>query len=245
SMKTLSSPKVLVMMFLWLAIFGFVCQASSDAQNTTTLQRRQCAKDPATGQWDCDFNLPTLQEIVQRYRDTNNEGAATADRPVWFYTNLDLAANSAASLALCQGWMLSNQLDGYYVVSGLDLDWYHEQFDWIQEHRQQFVFAMAGLDPEVIFGECLFEAVALSAVHPEAYVFTKEAPEFWSIGSTWAMVEYPALTSNSNIQRIYRESKPGTSNNTDLPSPSTNSAAAAPNIAEPVSILEPAYAGSN
>lgn len=210
SMKTLPSHKVLVMIFWWLAVFSLVCQASIVAQNATLLQRRQCVKDPATGQWDCDFNLPTMLEIVDRYRDTNDGGGAEAHRPVWFYTNLDLDTNNVASIALCRGWMLSNQLDGYYLMSGISLEWYHEQSDFIWEYRDRFRLAAAGQDPQDIFGICMFEALAISALHPEAYVFTKEAPETWRIGSMWEVVEFPALTSNPNIQRIYRvDPRPG------------------------------------
>lgn len=167
------------------------------------LEPRQCVAGAQPGQWNCDFKLPTLQQIVERYRDTADGGMASMARAVWFYTNLD-QENDAAALADCFGWLLKNNIDNYYVKNAVGRSWLLEQIGWIQDHQDEFLAVTGGNDPSLIFAICLFEALATSALNPDAYLFTKAAPDTWREKSYWALVEYPALTNNPNIQRIWR-----------------------------------------
>jgi hypothetical protein len=61
------------------------CLASSNNITITRsdLQRRQCVYNTATEKWDCDFNLPKLEEIMTRFRDTSDKGMATPANSVW------------------------------------------------------------------------------------------------------------------------------------------------------------------
>ena len=50
---------------------------------------------------------------------------------------------------------------------------------------------------------CYYHSLSAAAVNPEAYLFTKK-DEPWLENSIWAAVEYPALTRNPKIQKIWR-----------------------------------------
>ena len=54
-----------------------------------------------------------------------------------------------------------------------------------------------------VFELCYYEAEAMAAINPDAYVFTR-ADEPWKEDSIWERVELPALTNNPNIKRIWQ-----------------------------------------
>ena len=76
---------------------------------------------------------------------------------------------------------------------------YFTQLQWIIDHTDD----MDILEPRYWFNVCWTEALATAAIHPDTYIFTKddEEPKY---NSVWVNVEYPALTLNKNIKRIYR-----------------------------------------
>lgn len=43
----------------------------------------------------------------------------------------------------------------------------------------------------------------MAALNPDVYFFTKKGAH-WKETSFWEMIEYPYLTSNTNVQRIWR-----------------------------------------
>lgn len=53
------------------------------------------------------------------------------------------------------------------------------------------------------FEYCMYQAVAAAAMNPDAYIFTPK-DEAWKEDSVWNRVEYPALTRNPFIQRIWQ-----------------------------------------
>ncbi|KIW21523.1 hypothetical protein PV08_02103 [Exophiala spinifera] len=184
----------------------------SDPGHAKELHPRQCLERAQPGVWDCDFAFPTLQQFIDRYRDYANWGMATPGRSVWFYTNLD-QTNDATVFPNCYGWLLMNNIDSYYGNSGLSSLWLAAQVEWIEDHRAEFLAVTGGQDPMKVFSVCLFEALALSTLNPDAYVFTKAPPETWRDTSWWALIEYPALTNNPIVQRIWRvDPRPGQCN---------------------------------
>jgi hypothetical protein len=55
--------------------------------DTEALHRRECDYDAATNQWNCDDNLPTMSQLIDRMRNKPG-GLATPERHAVFYTNL-------------------------------------------------------------------------------------------------------------------------------------------------------------
>ena len=53
------------------------------------------------------------------------------------------------------------------------------------------------------FTHCLFHALSVAAINPDAYLFTKK-DQPWKDDSIWAAIEYPALTENQNIRHRWR-----------------------------------------
>ncbi|KAJ9634989.1 hypothetical protein H2204_005944 [Knufia peltigerae] len=187
---------------------------SSAQGHLQRLQSRQCVE--GTHQWNCDFELPTLDEITDRFQDELDFGMASPLRSVWFYTNLGQEIDNRV-LEDCKGWMIGNSIDSYYEGDGLDREWVIAQQEWIEIHLNEFLAKTGGEDPQHILGLCVFEALAASALNPDAYVFTKGAPDIWHVDSHWAKVEYPALTQNPFIERIWRvDPRPGQCNQQEL-----------------------------
>ena len=54
-----------------------------------------------------------------------------------------------------------------------------------------------------IFKNCLLQAIAHAAINPDVYLFTTKGQN-WKPNSVWATVKYWMLTTNPNVQRIYR-----------------------------------------
>lgn len=76
---------------------------------------------------------------------------------------------------------------------------YLAQSQWINDHPDD----MDIVKPRTWFNVCYCEALATAAIHPDAYVFTKDGEEP-DPESFWMRTEFPALTKNNNIMRIYR-----------------------------------------
>ena len=87
-----------------------------------TLIRRQCEwNDKDQGYTDCDFNLPTLEQLVERIHDTDNYGLGDAQHHALFYTNLDdPGITQGTSEPWPHGWMKNEKLKYYWVEDALD-----------------------------------------------------------------------------------------------------------------------------
>lgn len=100
------------------------------AINTTvsTLERRQCVWNPVTGQYDCDDNLPTLQQIIIRMQDASDGGQATPENHGFFYTNLLNKASPQYKedfqrlLQQIYVWAHANKIDDNWFVAAFSLN---------------------------------------------------------------------------------------------------------------------------
>lgn len=179
---------------------------SDGSGQANSLLRRQCVLDATRG-WVCDFVMPTVPQIVARFRDTTDGGRATAANVVWFYTNLDLATLPETQvLGDCLAWLHYRSIAAYFIADGCSRAWYDAQAEFMADNEQAFELANPELDgapPLTVFAYCYYQAAAEAAVAADAYVFTKDG-ESWTDHSIWNSVEYPALTRNPNVRRIWR-----------------------------------------
>jgi hypothetical protein len=60
-----------------------------------------------------------------------------------------------------------------------------------------------GLGPDALVVYCLSQAMAMSVINPDVYLFINK-DEAWRDNSAWEQWEYWALTRNPNVQRIWR-----------------------------------------
>ena len=115
--------------------------AVSSSITTSHLHRRQCIWLRHQQIWACNEYLPTLDQIIKRYRDIEDKGKATADNSVWFYTNLPTSSPFAilSNSGLCHGWLTSKGQESYSVFDGFNQDWRVQQEQWIHDHRTRFI----------------------------------------------------------------------------------------------------------
>lgn len=63
---------------LGVLIFSSIAGADPEPslnESSASIERRQCVSDPNNrGQWLCDDQLPTLNEIIARMQDTRHKG---------------------------------------------------------------------------------------------------------------------------------------------------------------------------
>ncbi|EXJ78810.1 hypothetical protein A1O1_09212 [Capronia coronata CBS 617.96] len=204
---------VLLVLFPWSA---FSTGTLALRNSTNELQRRQCVERVGANIFECDFFLPTLADLVARFRDANNGGRATPENSVWFYTNVDFLTapvDPDVILGFCQGWMVGQRIPSYFIYDGVNTRWFTEQKIWIASHEAEFFNNgqqfNTGLLAAEVFVLCYYQAAAAAALASDAYLFTKADSE-WDPGSIWATVEYPELTRNPNIKRIWRvDPRPG------------------------------------
>lgn len=87
-----SSAVVLAVAIFFLAQISQALPPPYPANRTVdspALVRRECVPRPsAPGQFDCDYELPSLSQIIGRMRDGEHGGRAKADTPVFLYTKL-------------------------------------------------------------------------------------------------------------------------------------------------------------
>ena len=92
--------------------------------HTKPLQRRQCEWDEdKQNYWDCDFDLPTLAELVAHIRDTSKKGKGDAVHHAAFYTNLDddnLAPLRDPKKAWFHAWLKKEDLAYYWTGDALN-----------------------------------------------------------------------------------------------------------------------------
>jgi hypothetical protein len=82
-----------------------------------------------------------------------------------------------------------------------------EQYDEEYEDEYPEAYLDSGVEPlgaASMFHYCFFQALAAAAVNENAYIFAPKVPEPWGANSIWQRIEFPALTANPNIKRIYQ-----------------------------------------
>jgi hypothetical protein len=79
----------------------------------------------------------------------------------------------------------------------------NDQTTWLVTKRFDIWQIYGQINPVGFLQNCYYQALGVAALNPDAYLFTKKDTD-WKPTSVWAKVEYPALTRNSNIQRIWR-----------------------------------------
>ncbi|ETN43031.1 uncharacterized protein HMPREF1541_02189 [Cyphellophora europaea CBS 101466] len=160
------------------------------------LSKRQCVFNPQTSKYDCDENIPSVKQMVDRMRDKDDQGTADAEHSVVFYTNL--GTEHKVSEQWIFGWLKKEGLEDkyYYLRTVINEKWYVAQALHILENMGE---------PHNIenFSNCYCQALSVAAVHPIAYLFTTKGAK-WREDSTWSVVEYPYLTQNPNIKEIWR-----------------------------------------
>jgi hypothetical protein len=119
------------MLLPWLVVLaghifltsGIPFSPSSPTTNTThALHRRQCTHRPNSDQYDCDFTLPTLTQIIEHLRDKPHGGMADADHSALFYTNLAYPNTAVTNKEL--GW-----IHAYNIAQGIETKVY-----WLQSN---------------------------------------------------------------------------------------------------------------
>ncbi|KAK4935757.1 hypothetical protein LTR10_023257 [Elasticomyces elasticus] len=215
---TLDLSAMLLMIVIWCILIPLCLASSSNASTTSSdLKRRQCVFNATSSLWDCDLLLPTLEQMITRFRDTGHGGGAIPENIVWFYTNFDAGSptyNFVQLFGWIHAWFDGQGLQSYYIYDGIDQAWRRVQENHIFQNANEIAEHnrddYPGWDtPHATFWWCFFEAAASAALAPDAVVFTPHNTP-WNPDRIWALVEMPALTRNPNIQRIYRvDPRPG------------------------------------
>lgn len=85
--------------------------------NSSMLQRRQCVWNSSKNAYECDLEMPTVDQMIERMRGLR----ATPDRHVAFYTNLGSYSNQDWVIWVT-GWFKSRGKEDkfFWVVNWLD-----------------------------------------------------------------------------------------------------------------------------
>ena len=114
-----STHFVLVILWLCSAIGLSFSLAIPETTNTTsTLARRQCIWSDMVDDFDCDDYLPSLNQLIKRMQDVNNDGRAIAENRAIFYANLfESPVTKGKAWAIWNhilAWMKSRGIASYY-----------------------------------------------------------------------------------------------------------------------------------
>ena len=157
------------------------------------------------GGWDCDLRMPSVQEFQLQIFETLNREARDDEadfpqkRSVAFYTNLIETKKEAMAVQIAN-WLDTHDIPFFWVLDVFETEWLIANLAWAQEHYADFKKQFD--DPGQIFNRCMCQAVAWCTVNPDAYLFTKWDVS-WDPESIWSFVEFPQLTHNPFIQRIW------------------------------------------
>lgn len=88
--------------------------ADGDAKH---LLPRQC--EWANNQWNCDDNLPSVKQIVDRMHTPSQQGLVNAVRSAVFYSELGGFIGGPSKWIM--GWLKSAKVEYYWVLTGVDL----------------------------------------------------------------------------------------------------------------------------
>jgi hypothetical protein len=175
------------------------------------------------------MRLPSLKQLVDRLRDTSDEGLVDGDRHVAFFSNLNVASEDELGVLLdhfftyksghadaaeycwfydCAGHQCSSFTHSHTGVEYADVDAGLEvQREFIEQTEDQDTapdgWQQNGLGLDALVVYCLSQAMAMSVISPDVYLFINK-DEAWRDNSAWKQWEYWALTRNPNVQRIWR-----------------------------------------
>ncbi|KAI1608152.1 hypothetical protein EDD37DRAFT_674867 [Exophiala viscosa] len=182
---TLNHRAMPLMILIWCTLTP-LCLASSFNVTTTSsdLKRRQCVFDAASSSWNCDFLLPTFEQLITRFQDVSDGGGATPDNIAWFYTNFDGGNpdyNFDQLFAWIKAWFEAKGLGSYYIYDGVNPAWRKYQETFIADHANEIAEHneddYPGWDtPYATFWWCFFESAASAARAPDAIIFTPNVP---------------------------------------------------------------------
>jgi hypothetical protein len=135
---------------------------------------------------------------------------------------MDAHEDLAVWLSWCEGWMKANNLPSVHMYNVLDIKWLYRQYLWLDDHWEQM--ERGGPPPLVIqpgqwkpnfpppidvgdagyhFTGCLLQTMCVRSENPDVYLFTSYDMDPYD-DSTWAEIEFPSLTLNTDVQRIWR-----------------------------------------
>jgi hypothetical protein len=161
--------RLLVVILACLTMFEQCSSAAipldSINNQTNTLTRRQCVWIAALSDWDCNYNLPSVNQIKIRMRDTNNRGGVTAEARAVFHTNLISVYGTQQMYTWILGWLAANQITQFYAdYNSLSMVWNNVQPKWIMDHTNEMLPKTPADNALSIFGGCLSQALAEAAI---------------------------------------------------------------------------------
>lgn len=198
--------------------------------NITTIQsslvRRECTRvlSESPDVFECDNEMPKLSEMISHMLSSDYSGTVTESSAAFFYSNVGVPDSDVEKAGTwMMGWLKSQGVEEYYWVytaavkckqvwpspksietGSLTVIGFVVQRQWIISHNEAIIQAInMPKEPMFYFMNCFFEALALAVIHPKVYLFTKDGEEPQP-GSTWTVLEFPALTRNQNVKEIYR-----------------------------------------
>ena len=152
------------------------------------LMPRQCVWNSEMARYVCDAFLPSLKEIVDRLRDTDDEGLIDSDHHVAFFTDLNVDMENTG--AMIAGWFASRStnerlLQFCWFPDCIERLWMQETKRWIQKHVEEETSPVYwGHDPEESFLVCYFQALSVATINPDVFLFTPRGQE-WREDSAW------------------------------------------------------------
>jgi hypothetical protein len=107
----LRATLLLLAALLLQVLESFGIPLADRGNQTRTLQERQCVYNAQASRWDCDDNLPTVQEIIVHLQNTAEGGRATAENSVFFYSELgNFVAGGTGPALWILGWQISSKV---------------------------------------------------------------------------------------------------------------------------------------
>lgn len=159
--------------------------------------------------------FPPLSELVGRIRNIDDQGRAKPGTTACFWTGFEVKDEPLYQQML--GWLQDFGISNYYFEfwshQPVNKSWYQEQFanvvayenglQTMTPQNHQPVHTHFGLSPTKFFLYCYWQALATASMDPVAILF---APENSIVNETsiWDIIEFPALTNNPYVERIYR-----------------------------------------
>ncbi|KPI44766.1 uncharacterized protein AB675_8720 [Cyphellophora attinorum] len=180
-----------------------------NTKNTSHLDRRQCVRRSAADNagFDCDFRLPSVDDIVEQLQNPHNGQGVNVDRPAVFYSNLrypvperkdDSNEYRASLLAWVGGWLKQkhfwngDDLKFYWSLGPFDTEWLDEQERFINANSDAFEVQYPtdfmptedsdgeeDIRPIYLFNHCYYQALGRAAMHQDAYIFAPKGSEWW------------------------------------------------------------------
>jgi hypothetical protein len=129
------------------------------------LSRRQCEYDHPSGDYNCNFNLPSLNQIVAHMHDRVDGGIVTKSARAVFHTNLYDPYGPERMYQWIIGWLLANGVTEWYMdFNAASKAWSNTQQSWINKHPDEMQPKLAGWSATSIFGGCYSQALAAAAI---------------------------------------------------------------------------------